>query len=266
MVPASKLLRLFRRYAAMNLAEESEFRMDFLSSVLLQMLYTAMLIAFWDGLVRATGGIAGWSMGDLVMMTGLHMLSIVVSHTFFRMNQLPGRILRGELDRYLTKPAPAILCLQWERLPVRAMFTETVSALIVIGIAVVGWGFRPVAAGILPAALLLVLGTMIQTCFQTSVAVLAFWLGRVESLQEALAEMNRFGRFPVTLFDRPVRWLLTWVWSFGLILTYPVLLLRGEADQVWLLLGGGAVLLAMWVAVLNRLLQAGLRRYESFGG
>lgn len=266
MVPASKVWRLFRRYAAISWAEESEYRTDFCSSILLQLLYAAMMIVFWDGLVRATGGIPGWDMGDLVMMTGLRMLAGVVSHTFFRMSQLPGKILRGELDRYLTKPAPAVLCLQWERLPVRAMFTETISAIIVMGVAVGGWGFRPAPGGVLPALLLLIVGTMIQICFQTSVAALAFWLGRVDSLQEALSEVDRFRSFPVTLFDRPVRWLLTWVWSFGLIITYPVLLLRGQTEQVWLLLGGGLAVLVLWVLALNRLLEAGLRRYESFGG
>lgn len=266
MVPISKTWRLFKRYAAISLATESEFRTDFLSSVLLQLLSALMMIIFWEGLIRAAGGIPGWAMGDLVLMTGFQTLSGVVCSIFFRMSQLPAKVLRGELDRYLTKPAPAMLCLQWESLYVRSMMTETVSAAIIIAVAVFGWGFRPVPGGVLPGLLLLILGSLIQTCFQTSVAALSFWMGRVDGLQLILSEVQRFRAFPVTLFDRPVRWLLTWVWPFGLYLTYPVLILRGAAVQVWPLLACGFLLLLAWGLLLSGLLKAGLRRYESFGG
>jgi ABC-2 type transport system permease protein len=266
MMPVSKVWRLFRRYAAINLAEESEFRTDFLSSVVLQLLYAVMMIAFWDGLIRVAGGIPGWSMGDLVLMTGMQLLSGAVSGLFFRMNQLPGKVLKGELDRYLTKPVPPLLCLQWERLPLRAMVTETASAIIVTATAILGWGFRPVPGGILPGLLLLILGSLMQNCFQTVVAAASFWAGRVDGLQQTLGEMNRFRAFPVTLFDQPVRWLLTWVWPFGLYLTYPVLLLRGAINGVWPLLGGGFLAALAWSLMLGWLLRAGLNRYESFGG
>ncbi|HWI66745.1 MAG TPA: ABC-2 family transporter protein [Symbiobacteriaceae bacterium] len=266
MVPLSKIWRLFRRYSAISLAADSEFRTDFFSSVLLQMLNAGMMVAFWDALIRAAGGLPGWSMGDLVLMTGLQVLSGVVGTLFFRMRQLPERVLKGELDRYLTRPAPALLCLQWERLYVRSMITETVSGLIIIGVAVFGWGFRPVPGGVLPAVLLLVLGTLIQTCLETTVAALSFWLGRVDSLQSIVGEAQRFSRFPVTFFDRPVRLLLTWIWPFGLCLTYPVLFMRGELDLLWPLLGGALGAVALWAFGLNRLLRAGVKRYESFGG
>jgi ABC-2 type transport system permease protein len=266
MVSVKKIWRLFLRYAAINLATESEFRTDFFAGLVLSLSNAGLLVVFWDGLLRAAGPIHGWGIGELVLMSGLQTLSGVVSYLFFRMSQLPGKVLRGELDRYLTKPAPAFLCLQWEVLPLRSLITETISAAIILAVAVFGWGFAVDIRGVAPGLLLLMLGSLIQTCFQTSVAALSFWMGRVDGLQSVLGEVDRFRRFPVTLFDRPVRVLLTWVWSFGLFMTYPVLLMRGELDLVWKLLGGGAALLLGWVLLLALLLRAGVRRYESYGG
>lgn len=266
MVPAKKIWRLFWRYVAIELAAESEFRTDFFAGLMLSLSNAAMMVIFWDGLLRAAGPIPGWEMGELVLMSGLRALAGVVGYFFFRMSQLPGKVLRGELDRYLTKPAPAFLCLQWEVLPLRSLMMETVSAAIIIAVAIFGWGFAVDIRGVVPGLLLLVLGSLIQTCFQTSVAALSFWMGRVDGLQAVLGEVEWFRRFPVTLFDRPVRVLLTWVWSFGLFMTYPVLLMRGELELVWPLLGGGAALLVGWALLLSCLLSAGLRRYESNGG
>ncbi|MGE5673511.1 MAG: ABC-2 family transporter protein [Mycobacterium leprae] len=266
MAPIKKTWRLFLRYGAISLAADSEFRTDFLSGVILQLLNATMMILFWDGLTQAAGGIPGWGMGDLVLMTGLQSMSGAVSHLFFRMGGLPAKVMKGELDRYLTRPAPAFLCLQWETLYLRSMGIEFLSAGIVIAVALFGWGFRPVLGGILPGLLLLVIGTLVQVCLDTTVAALSFWVGRVDGLQSILGEMLRFRRFPVTLFDRPMRLLLTWLWPFGLYLTYPVLLMRGEVTYVWPMIGGALLLLLAWALLLNRLLQAGLRRYESFGG
>jgi ABC-2 type transport system permease protein len=266
MVPARKIWRLFLRYVAIEMAAESEFRTDFFAGLLLSLSNAAMLTIFWDGLLRAAGPLPGWGMGELVLMSGLRTLAGVVGYVFFRMSQLPGKVLRGELDRYLTKPAPAFLCLQWEVLPLRSLFVESVSGAIVIAAAIFGWGFALDIRGVVPGLLLLILGSLIQTCFQTSVAALSFWMGRVDGLQAVLGEAEWFRRFPVTLFDRPVQVLLTWVWSFGLVMTYPVLLMRGELALVWPLLGGGAAVLAGWGLLLSWVLSAGLRRYESNGG
>lgn len=266
MQPIKQTVRLIRRYIAISLSTESEFRPDFWTSVVQLLLNAVLVIVFWDALFRITGPLKGWTLADLVMMAGLGELSRTIAGLFPGLGQLSQAIVRGDIDRYLTKPAPVLLCYVMERVSVVRILHSFVAGISVIAVAVWQLGFRPTLGGSLLGLLVMIAGRIAFTLLQGVIAMLGFWIGRMDKVQAILDELAQFNRFPVTFFDSPVRTLLTWVWPYGLYLTYPVLLARGNTGSAWLLAGGSILLATAWAAVLRIVLRAGLRRYESYGG
>lgn len=261
-----KTLMLFRRYAAISLRTESEFRPDFWTSVIQLVLNAVLVIVFWDALFRLTGPVKGWTLADLVMMAGLGELSRTVSGLFPGLNELPDGIVKGNLDRYLTRPAPAILCYLWERISLVRIFHSFVAGMLIVSVAVWQLNFPVTFKGTLAGLALMIIGRLAFMLLQGAISMLAFWVGRIQHVQAVLAELGQFNRFPVVFFDSPVRLFLTWVWPYGLYLTYPTLFIRGDLTNVWILLAGAALLTTSWGLTVRFMLQAGLRRYESFGG
>ncbi len=259
-------LRLLRRYAAISLRTESEFRPDFWTSVVQLILNAVLVIVFWDALFRLTGPVKGWTLADLVMMAGLGELSRTVSGLFPGLDQLPEEIVTGNLDRYLTKPAPVLLCYLWERISIVRIFHSFVAGMVVVGVAVLYLDFPITLTGALAGLLLMVVGRLAFILLQASIAMLGFWVGRMQYIHAILAELGQFNRYPVVFFDSPVRLFLTWVWPYGLYLTYPVLFMREDFSNAWILLTGATLLAVGWSLAVRTLLRAGLRRYESFGG
>jgi len=266
MYPITKLTALFRRYIIISLRAESEFRADFLTSVIQLVLNSVLVIVFWDAIFRITGPVNGWTFADSVMMAGVGELSWVVAMLFPGMDVLPDRIIKGDFDRYLTKPAPVLLSFAWERLSIPRVFHSLVAGLCVLGLAVFQFDFQATGMGIALGLVLMTLGRVSLVLLNTSVSLVGFWAGKMQTVQSVLGEFSRFARYPVVFFGSPMRLLLTWVWPYGLYLTYPVLLARGELELSRNLLTGAGLLLAGWWLVVLLLFRAGLRRYESFEG
>lgn len=160
MRPIRKTLLLFRRYAAISLRTESEFRPDFWTSVVQLILNAVLVIVFWDALFRLTGPLKGWTLADLVMMAGLGELSRTVSGLFPGLEELPDGIVKGNLDRYVTRPAPAILCYVWERISLVRIFHSFVAGMLIVGVAVWQLDFPITFKGALAGLGLMVIGRL----------------------------------------------------------------------------------------------------------
>ena len=125
-----------------------------------------------------------------------------------------------------------------------------------IGLHESGAGLSP--WGLLGWLLLLAVGIAITWASRVLLASLAFWAPHVtpDVLYGALWQ---FGRYPVSIYRQPIRFLLTYVVPVAFIATLPARALTRGADPR-LLLGGLAAALGA-VAATRLVWRAGLRRY-----
>ncbi|MEV5966703.1 ABC-2 family transporter protein [Kribbella sp. NPDC051952] len=255
-----KLLRLFGAGFSMSLRRSVAFRINLVFDVLLAFTGLGTAIAAVLILFTRADTLAGWSKAEFLVLIGTYQLITGLRAAFIdpNLSWFPDTGIRnGKLDGYLLQPASSLF--------LASLSLSSPLALIqfVLGIGVLGWGIGiadepPSLTGVLGWLLLLVAAVVVTWALSVLLACLAFWAPKLQ-LDVFYHSAWQLGRYPIDVFARPIRVLLTYVFPMALIASVPTTaLLRGPRAGV--LVAGVAA--AGGAAVLARLAwQAGLRRY-----
>jgi ABC-type uncharacterized transport system permease subunit len=98
------------------------------------------------------------------------------------------------------------------------------------------------------------------------VALLSFWIGKVQVISSFVNFGRRFERYPISIFPSPVQRLLTWFVPVSLIATYPAMVFLGKPVDLGRAFVIAGCLSALWGAVFALVSRKALVQYEAFGG
>jgi len=262
-----KHFKLLFRFATISFRNMSEFRIDFITSILHNIIYQAIFIIFWKSILGFTSGSLGeWTFPELAILSAFTLLSTAIMQWFAGLTALSRKVLRGEIDKYLCKPISPLFALLAEEMRALASLQQLISAIVIIGVITVYFDVTVTLTSALWSLLVLLIGCISVVLIQGTLALLAFWFGDVSRLQHLFLITGEFERYPLTLFPSWVQRMLTLIIPIGLISTYPVLIFVGQVEiaTTYLLIGGA--LLVLWCGIFSVTWRRALRRYESFGG
>lgn len=262
-----KYSRLLFRFLVVSFRDMSEFRVDFFTSVLHNLVYQAIFILFWKAIVvHTTDALGEWSFADLVVLSSFTLLSSAVMQWFVGLLRLSQKVVRGEVDKYLCKPVSPLFALLAEEMNGLGSVQQLGSAVFILVGVCVWFDVAVTPAAVAASLLVLALGCVAVVLIQAILSLLTFWLGDVSRISTLFLMTGEFERYPLTLFPLWLRGFLVWIVPIGLISTYPVLIFLGRLELVPLYAAGGAGLVLFWAMVFHHLWHRALARYESFGG
>ncbi len=262
-----KYSRLLFRFVAISFRNMSEFRIDFFTSVVHSLIYQAIFIVFWKSVLSFTGQNLGeWRFPDLVILSGFTLVSNSIMLWFSGLLRLPQKVLKGELDKYLSKPVSPLFALVAEEVNALPSAQRMLSAILIVGGACLYFGIRPALGNVLLSLLLMVLGCFVMLLVQGWIAMLTFWWGDVSYLNSLVGITGDYERYPINLFPLGVRWFLTWIIPIGAISTFPALVFLGKGESAAVYFGIAALLAVFWSIVFQFSWRKALCRYEAFGG
>ncbi len=263
-------LSLFFRLVAASLKGQAQYPVSALLLTLGQLLATGIeVIAVW-ALFDRFGDVQGWRIGDVALFYGLVNVMFAIADALGRgFDVLGTEFLRtGAFDRLLLRPRPLTLQLMANDLRVSRL-GRLVQGLAVVAYATaqadIAWTPQTVALALLAVAggAALFLGILVLQ------GTLAFWT--VESLE--IANVLTYGgvqaaQYPLALYARWFRRLLTFAVPLACVAYYPCLAILGRADPL------GAPAWVGWVSPLAGFVfmgvsfmawRVGLRHYASTG-
>ena len=251
-----KTLRLLRAYFRFNLAAGMAYRASFFLQVFGMALNNTAFIVFWRVLYDHAADLGGWGFRDVMFLWALVSVVWGLGQIFAGNVPYLSRIIRqGDLDVYLTQPAPVVPNVAGSRMDVSGWGD------ILYGVVVYGFTQTPAPGPILLFLVLAVLGAAAMASVRLVFHSLSFWLGNAEGLAGSLDEMLlSFTLYPPSLFPAPVRLLLTFGIPSALVAWYPAELFR-DFSVVGLLTIAAADALLVFVAL--GVFHLGLRRYAS---
>lgn len=256
-----KLLSLQLR---VRLAYETSF---WVGMVGLGLLSVSGIVVVW-ALFQQVATIAGWRLWEIAFLYGLTLLprglGDLLGEGVWTLRFL---INQGDFDRMLVRPLS----------PFFQVTTYSLVSTYGLSNAVVGSVLLWRAAHELHlmgnvGALLLLLITLVSASlmyillgFLTNLDV--FWNPSPQSSVPSLVhELLEFTKFPLSIYQRSLQFLLTWLFPFALVSYYPSLVLLGKANgQAWWL-GYSAPLAALGMGLLSGWVwRQGLTRYQGVG-
>jgi ABC-2 type transport system permease protein len=261
-------LGVYRALAGAYVRSRLEYRASFLARAAALGLTDLSFLALTALALYRFSEIDGWRWAHLALLYGLSQLAGSVARCFsWQLDHFDEYIASGEFDLFLTRPLPPLFHLLAVRFDVMQLGRVVVGAATVgMATAAAGVPATPLSAALILAATLG--GALILFSLTLAVAALSFWFTRTGKLQDVVQNASRaFAEYPLSIYPRGVRAILTWVLPVGLATYYPSLKLLGRAEGVldealaFAALPAGVLLLA---AAL-RFWRLGLRRYQSTG-
>jgi ABC-2 type transport system permease protein len=258
-----RYLDLYLTYFRFTLKAWSQYRADFIISVISSIVLDGSTLLFLTVVFTNIQQLEGWTFPEMVLIWGLSLITRFLANGIL---DAPHRIYwyirYGTLDRLLVRPAEPMFQIAAEsgiNLPALGRVMVGVAAVLVV---LPGLGLPWWSAFYLP--LVIFTGVLIMFSVQWIAACLCFWFTNSVSVLTTMAWMVQFGQYPATIFSLPLRFLFTWVIPYAMMAFYPVaFLLRGGEYRIYGLLAPsvGIAFFGMGAAVW----RVALRRYQSTG-
>lgn len=260
-----KFLKLYKTFIAQHFKMLMEYRIDFLTGALSFLINQVTNILFISIIFGNIPSLDGWSYQEIVFVYGFSLLPKGIDHLCTdNLWKVAYFIVRkGEFDKYLTRPINPLVHVIIENFQFDALGELVVGIILVVSSSIK----MSVSFGVLKITLMIVAitaGTFIFTGIKIFCAALALWIKRSGSILQMFYMASDFAKYPVTIYNRAVRGIITYIIPFAFTAYYPASYFLGRGDTLYCI--GGTVIMALilmfiGVCVWNR----GLRAYESAG-
>ncbi|MDG6103966.1 ABC-2 family transporter protein [Dactylosporangium aurantiacum] len=244
-------------------AGEAEYRLNFVSNIMLSVFWMLWAAAGASVYFRHTGAVAGWTNAEVLVVIGL----------FFTLNGLRQMLLQpnlermtdyvrlGTLDFLLLKPFDAQLLVSLRHLNVATLLDPALGlALTTTGVILTGRGTS--VAALASFAWMLACAMLLMYALTVLMMAAAVRLVAAEELGRVTYAFNELSRFPVDLYRNPAQTILTIV-PIAFLTTYPAAALLGRLNPYLLPLAPVVAALALALATLAW--RRALRSYTGAG-
>jgi ABC-2 type transport system permease protein len=255
--------RIYIRLQMMHVRTHLEYPTGFWLGLLATILTDSIWLFFFWSVFLHVPQVAGWTMWEIAFVSALNLIpSGLMAVTASGLWALSFSISDGSLDRFLVRPISPALQVIAQLIDLRGMGSLLVGVATLVAASQklgISWDLRRVTFLLVTIASSTTLLLGLWFASQS----ITFWTVRPESpLMGLLFSLAGFGYLPLRIYDRPVRFVLTWVVPFGAISYYPgVWLLDKPVEPRWL--SWGSVFAGPLVAVIaGGIWRRGLRRYE----
>jgi ABC-2 type transport system permease protein len=257
-----RYLSLYGLYVTQQLKAAAEYRANFfIGAAAALCAHGASLLALWV-VMQLAPSLNGWTLPQIWLIYGLVVLARALSHIFTdNLWSLSDTLRDGGFDRFLVRPIDPLFQLLAERLAPGGVGDLLVGLALLIATGRALAIATPASVAYLAAAVLS--GSAIFFALTLITSASAFWIIDAVPVTTAVFENAVFAQYPLSIYPRAVRFVLTWVIPFGLASFYPAAYLLGRdvGALAWLSPLVAAALLVIGYTVW----RAGLRRYEGTG-
>lgn len=255
---AMRVAWLHLRLGVMN---ELQYRANFVIQLI------QSLVAIGTGLVvlalifDQTDDLDGWSKPELLVVMGVFTLvgGVIGFAIEPNMGRVMGDVQKGTFDYVLTKPVDSQLLASVRDFRIWRL-TDAI-----VGLAVLVWGLAGLdselgAREVAGFVFTLVAGIVLIYCLWLALTTGAFWVVRMDMVQELFGGLYRAGQYPVTVYPAWLRIMLTYLVPLGFAITVPSQSLTGRLTLIRLLITVGFVVVVFLAT--RWFWRLGTRRYS----
>lgn len=222
-------------------------------------------VAFLYLVFRQIPSLDGWTLNELVFIYGFAQIPRGIDHLFtdniwiiaWRM------IVNGDFDRYMLRPMNLFFQVISEKLQPDALGELLIGTVLVIkslydGIVIVD------GIHIFMFIVSSIAGALIYTSIKLFFASFSFWMKVSGPILQMAYQMNDFAKYPIEIYSKTIRFIITWVIPFGFVAYLPAkyFLKSGMAPTC---IGIECIIAVVFCIISYAFFCYGTRIYESAG-
>ncbi|MEC0249369.1 ABC transporter permease [Paenibacillus chitinolyticus] len=214
-------LSLILDYLKNYLKTRLTYRSDFWIEVVSDLLFNGLNLVFILVVFQQTALLGDWNRDQILFIYGFFMIPYGLFSTIFNLWNFSERyIVKGEMDRILTRPAHSLWQLMLENMDPASLF----SALAGLVVMIYSWGQLDLPvhwSDPLIMLMMVVSGVLIYGGIYVSLSALAFFSDSPTGIMPLIWNIQNYGRYPVTIYNKLLRGILTWILPFAFVGFYP---------------------------------------------
>jgi ABC-2 type transport system permease protein len=255
---------MFFQYISQYLKTRFQYRADLFVEFFSDLLSQAINLIFILVVFGHTSLLHGWNKEEIIFIYGFFLVPSAFFSAFFNIWDFNERyIVKGELDRILTRPIHSLFQIILERIELESLLGAITGLAVMfysgskLGLEV-KW-FDPFLFIVFVAGGALVYGGVF-----IMIACISFWADARMSLMPMMYNISNYGRYPVDIYNKVIRYVLTWVLPFAFVGVYPAAYFLGKKE--WFGYALLTPIMGIVFFVLSVLLwNQGVKRYRGAG-
>ncbi|WP_053363199.1 ABC-2 family transporter protein [Bacillus sp. FJAT-27251] len=257
-------ISIFFQYASQYLKTRLAYRVDTLIEILSDLLFQAVNLVFILVVFGLTSQLGGWNREEIIFIYGFFLVPYALFSSFFNIWDFNERyIVKGEMDRVLTRPVHSLFQIIMERMELESLF-GVITGLVVMGYAGENLGLAFAWYDVFLFIAMVVGGALIYAGIFISIATIGFWSDSRTDIMPMMYNISNYGRYPVNIYHKIIRFVLTWILPFAFVGVYPAAYFLNK--QEWF---GYAfftpVMGLIFFSIAVFLWNAGVKRYRGAG-
>lgn len=211
-------LLYFAQYAKVRLAYKADFFIAFFSSMAATVLGFGFVLVLFSKIPQ----LQGWSFYEILFLYAFSLVPLglfnVVSWNLYEFGDI--YIIQGRFDRILLRPVDTLFQVIFEKFRIES-FQEVVTGALVITICVHRLHLVWATADYLWFALMAGCGAVIYLSVFLILTAVSFWFEDRVGIVPPVFNMLTFGRYPLTIYNVFIQFMLSWIIPFGFASFYP---------------------------------------------
>jgi ABC-2 type transport system permease protein len=262
-------LSVYIQYWRINLLTMLEYRANFIMWFGFTIMYHMTAItALWVTL-RRFPSMNGWDFQQTAFLYGLWMLGHAFHNTFFfTVGDVPTMIREGRFDRFLIRPLDPLF--QALTMPQQIWPDELILSVVFFAIVSHIIGIHISLFYIFFVMSVMLGGALIDFGINLTIATLSFWFIRVDTLRWVVMSLEQeFTRYPISIYTRGVRLILSFVFPFAFMNYFPATFLLHKTETALNLSPEIGLLTPLvgiiWFTIAYAFWRIGLKHYQGTG-
>ncbi|QKS70627.1 ABC-2 family transporter protein [Paenalkalicoccus suaedae] len=257
-------ISIFFRYASQYMKTRMSYRSDLVVEIVSDLLFQAVNLIFILVVFSHTNLLAGWSREEIIFIYGFFLVPYAIFSSFFNIWDFNERyIVKGEMDRVLTRPIHSLFQIIIERMELESLFG------VITGVAIMFYAGSQLGLPFMwyhPFVFLLMVsgGALIYAGIFISLASISFWSDSKTDILPMMYNIGNYGRYPVDIYNQVIRFVLTWILPFAFVGVYPAAFFLQRSEwytYAFLTPVMGIIFLSIAILLWNE----GVKRYRGAG-
>jgi viologen exporter family transport system permease protein len=208
----------FAQYAKVRLAYKGDFIIAFFSSMAATVLGFGFVLVLFTKIPK----LQGWSFYEILFLYGFSLIPLgffnVVSWNLYQFGDL--YIIEGRFDRILLRPVDTLFQVLFEKFRLESL-QEVATGILVVVISARKLHLTWRATDFVWFAVMVAAGTLIYLAVFLILTAVSFWFEDRVGIVPPVFNMLTFGRYPLTIYNVFIQFLLSWIIPFGFASFYP---------------------------------------------
>lgn len=212
---------LFWYYMKQYFKSCMEYRTDLINGIFSDLIFQTTNLVFILVVFQHTAFLEGWTKNEILFIYGFFLVPYAVFGTFFNLwNFQEKYIIKGEMDRVLTRPAHNLFQVMLETMDPPSLL-GAVTGLVIMGYAAfdmgmdIAWYDPLILIGLVISAVLVYGGVY------TGIAAIGFFSDSKTGITPMIWNIQNYGRYPVNIYNKVIKFILTWILPFAFVGVYP---------------------------------------------